>query len=712
MTRRYRAFISYSWADKAWAAWLHRSLETYRTPKGLIGTETTLGSVPSRLHPIFRDRDEQAAGHGISAAIEAAMADSDFMIVICSPRAVRSQWVNTEIAWFKRHRTKERILALVIDGEPGVSLRQGTRPLESPHECFPPTLLYQVDERLQPTERVEDLPLAADARRSGDGKRLARLKLAAALLGLGLGTLVKRDERRRASRVRWGLTVMGSITAVMTTLAIVALQQRDLAREMQTTAEVQRNQAEGLVEFMIDDLRHKLEDDVQLEVMADIAIRAQDYYAIQTDVRMDDDALARRARVLDLLGDLKQDFGDSSAAAELLRESAAASAELLRRDPENPQRIIERAHSIQGLGSLSYQRGEIDEAETLMREAVLLTERLRILEPDNQEWLGEHGSALVNLGAMRLNANAIDEAVDSFREAVRIKRTALDHAHSLASARYDLSLTLAWLARALLLQGDVDGAHRAWQDEEFVIAQILDADAVNYPALRRRALNRLNRAEAFGHQQNHEVALELAQLALEDAEDFMGANSSDARGMETAARAQLVLGNSLLMLKQLASASAASMQAAELVDRLVDIDGERYQWSGQLKGSERVLATLLAAGSATNMDDCQLALASIGPESERLRTLSDSHPADKKLATVVAQVYLIRGDAAALAGDSGKAQEFWSLAADRLRMGGENSPPTDPARHRIARELERRSLKRGADLNETRCGRSPARSVT
>ncbi|MEZ5895562.1 MAG: toll/interleukin-1 receptor domain-containing protein [Parvularculaceae bacterium] len=122
MDRHYKAFISYSWSDKGWGGWLHRILEMYRTPPALVGKPSTLGPVPSRLHPIFKDREEEAAGHGIGAAIEAAMGGSEFLIVICSPRSAKSQWVNREIAWFKKHKSKERILALVVDSyTPGVT---------------------------------------------------------------------------------------------------------------------------------------------------------------------------------------------------------------------------------------------------------------------------------------------------------------------------------------------------------------------------------------------------------------------------------------------------------------------------------------------------------------------------------------------------------------------------------------------------------------
>lgn len=500
---------------------------------------------------------------------------------------------------------------------------------------------------------------------------------------------------------------MGTIAASMSALAIVALQQRDLARQMQAAAEVQRNQAEGLIEFMIGDLRHKLEDAVQLKVMDDIASRAQAYYVVQSDLRMDDDALGRRARVLDLLGDIKQDFGDAGAALELLRESVAASAELLRRDPDNPQRIIEQAHSLQGLGELSFRRGDIADAEALMREAVALTVRLRALQPDEPEWLGEQGSALVNLGAMRMNSKALDEAIDSFREAVGIKRAVLDDAHDRGAAQYDLSLTLAWLAGALFLQGDLDGALQVWGDEAAVIADLLVDDAVNYPVIRRRALNRTNRSEALLLAGDAQTSLGLAQSAVEDADLFREADPSHARAMETAAQAQLALANAWLALERLDSARIAAAGAGDLIDQLLQIDADRYAWSGTLKGAERVLATRLAARASTDPATCRAALAMIASEAERLEALSVDHPGDAELAAIAARALLLQGDGAALARRQDEAQALWSRADDRARAAASASSASNPTSQQLTRDLELRRDDPLAFMKGTVCGPLP-----
>ncbi len=99
---RYKAFISYSHEDEEWAKWLHKTLESYRLPRRLIGQTTEQGTVPSRLSPIFRDRDELASATDLGKAIRAALAASERQIVICSPAAARSKWVNEEILAFRQ----------------------------------------------------------------------------------------------------------------------------------------------------------------------------------------------------------------------------------------------------------------------------------------------------------------------------------------------------------------------------------------------------------------------------------------------------------------------------------------------------------------------------------------------------------------------------------------------------------------------------------
>ena len=77
--------------------WLHKAIETYRVPSRLVGTTTAAGVIPRRLAPIFRDRDELPSATDLGGKVDEALAASANLIVICSPAAATSRWVDAEV---------------------------------------------------------------------------------------------------------------------------------------------------------------------------------------------------------------------------------------------------------------------------------------------------------------------------------------------------------------------------------------------------------------------------------------------------------------------------------------------------------------------------------------------------------------------------------------------------------------------------------------
>ena len=197
---KYWAFISYSHHDRAWAAWLHRALEAYRVPRRLVGRDSAAGPLPRRLFPVFRDREELPSSSNLGVAIDQALQQSRHLIVIASPYAAVSQWVDQEIARFRALGRGNRIYCLIVDGEPRADLQ----PNKGFLECFPPAL--------RAIGGVE--PIAADVRPGKDGKAAAKLKLAAGLLGVGLDELRRRERRGRLLR-NLGWTAAGLLTVAV-----------------------------------------------------------------------------------------------------------------------------------------------------------------------------------------------------------------------------------------------------------------------------------------------------------------------------------------------------------------------------------------------------------------------------------------------------------------------------------------------------------------
>jgi len=240
---RYFAFLSYSHKDEELADWLHDELEGFRVPSELTGRLTDNGVIPKRLAPIFRDQHELAAADDLTQEIEQALGSSQFLIVLCSPEAARSRWTNAEIELFKRTRPDGCVLAAIAAGEPFASEMPG----REAEECFPPALRQKFDRRGRPTGKRAE-PLAADLRENGDGRRLGLLRLVAGMLGVGLDDLVQRETTRRHRRLAWLTAASLAGMAITSTLAFTAVRARDEARD-------QRSEAEGLVEFMLGDLK-------------------------------------------------------------------------------------------------------------------------------------------------------------------------------------------------------------------------------------------------------------------------------------------------------------------------------------------------------------------------------------------------------------------------------------------------------------------------
>jgi TIR domain len=196
----YAAFISYrhAAADRRWAEWLHSSLETYRVPAPLVKA-----GVRRRLGRVFRDEEELAASPDLSASIQTALRRASCLIVVCSPRTPASQWVEAEVRRFQEMGRGPKVLALLIEGEPGTT--------------FPLAL------------RSEE-PLAADVRPSpGQSaralKRTALLKLLAGMLDVPYDALRQREEERARRRLIAVTTTSVAAAFVFLGLSAFAFQQ-------------------------------------------------------------------------------------------------------------------------------------------------------------------------------------------------------------------------------------------------------------------------------------------------------------------------------------------------------------------------------------------------------------------------------------------------------------------------------------------------------
>ena len=192
--KRFRAFISYSQKDKRHAIRLHRALEAYRIPKGVEVLENSARG--QKLGRFFRDDEEMGAASDLGQTLVAALRASENLIVICSPSAARSQWVNEEILSFKKTGQSDRVFAVIVSGSPNTSA--AADPRQRARECFPVALRTNTSPRGEITDHPVE-PLGLDGRK--EPFRRLRARLAASLLRVNFDDLWRRDLRRARKRV-------------------------------------------------------------------------------------------------------------------------------------------------------------------------------------------------------------------------------------------------------------------------------------------------------------------------------------------------------------------------------------------------------------------------------------------------------------------------------------------------------------------------------
>ena len=462
---RFRAFLSYSHVDAAWASWLLKRLETYRVPSRLVGTAGAHGPVAANLGKLFRDRDELPSAGDLGATIRSALAHSEWLIMICSPAAAKSHWVDAEVEAFLASGRGDRVLCFVVGGTPGSA--------DPDQQCFPPALL-QPD-----ADGVVREPLAADARPSGDGRERAFLKLVAGVLGVGYDDLAQREAQRRHRR----LIAIASASLLGMTIALGLAFSAHLARNEAVVArnDAQRRQAqaEDILGFMLGDLREKLTTVGRLDLMGAVDDKAMTYFAALDPRDLSDRTLEEQARALTGMGQVRLDEGNHDAAMAAFREAHARSTALRERAPGNGQRLFDLAQAEYWIGFVALQQGRHDETGVWFRKYRDSAIRLTAMDPDNFDWQREVAYGHHNLAVLDESRGRYAEAERAMRAELVLYRGWIRQRPTDAVLRHEAANVASWLGSLALQQGDLADAEAYFVEQVDGIQQNVAEDPGN-----------------------------------------------------------------------------------------------------------------------------------------------------------------------------------------------------------------------------------------
>jgi len=140
------------------------------------------------------------------------------------------------------------------------------------------------------------------------------------------------------------------------------------AVEARNEAQTARGEAEGLVEYMIKDLKVKLEPVGRLDLLQGVGDKAVAYYDKQDIKSLNDDSLNRQAAARQVLAQVHLDAGRMEEAQAEIEAAADLTREVLARNPDDIDAIFAHAQSEYWVGAYYRQQGKLAEMENPWRE--------------------------------------------------------------------------------------------------------------------------------------------------------------------------------------------------------------------------------------------------------------------------------------------------------------------------------------------------------
>ncbi|MBI5771423.1 MAG: toll/interleukin-1 receptor domain-containing protein [Verrucomicrobia bacterium] len=460
---RYRAFISYSHTDTKWATWLLKKLEGYRVPARFHGRAAPIGRVGGRIAPIFRDRDELPTADDLGEAVQAALQQSATLIVICSPAAARSRWVNEEAMSFKRLDRADRVFAFIVEGEPNAS--------EPAQECFPPALRFALapDGRLSP--RPVEL-IAADAREHGDGREDAFIRLVAGLLGVGFDDLRRREHARRMRRMIW--VTAGSVAGMALTIGLAAMawvRSEDAKRRLEGQ--------EQLMTRLLDGLDARIKRAERLDELDGEIESAMAYFRSLNPRDLTDAMLAKQAKGLTQMGEVRAKQLRLKEADEALAAAIERLTELTQRHPKNGDMLFERAQAEFWIGNQHRRGGDIAKAGGWLTRYRDSAAALAVLAPANLKWRQEAVYAQSNLSVLEMDRGHLVAAQEGFMRALAARRALAVEPGEARLWEFGISNNVSFLGTVAERAGDLPTAQARYAEHTGLLEALVAREPTN-----------------------------------------------------------------------------------------------------------------------------------------------------------------------------------------------------------------------------------------
>ena len=539
---RYKAFLSYSHRDSVWATWLHRELEDFRAD----GHRSKDQRHP--LRPVFFDRHDFSAGQTINAQTVEQLDDSAALVVLCSPSAAQSHYVNEEVRLFKERHPDRPIVPAIVAGRADVAVQA----------FFPPALWHTVrPDGLVTDEQVE--LLAADLRKSADGRSLGVAKVIASLLDLRTDAVYQRAERLRARRRRIRNAVVGVLTVLLVTATGTGVYAWQL---LKTSASF----LDGTLELAADVVKRAVS---QADTLGVSRTSTQQWLEqgehlldmIASGGRDTNQLRHRKARIqiemarsFASLGNAQNQKARAEAAVTMLRPLVAT-------EPGNDDLSHDLSAALIEVGDAEKEEGQWEVAQTSYLSALHIRHRLYERAPNDPLRRRHLAVSQLKLGHVSALGRRPEQALEAYRTAkASLEWLAARRPADAALAR-ELHVVESMIGNVYLDIGKSDQALQSFRMSQARAMGLAAADPKSSLAKRDLAMLYSRTAEAHLRADEFDRALENHQTALRMRSELAASDERQAEWQRDVGVSLLGIGDGLLGLGRPEEAQASYRKA-------------------------------------------------------------------------------------------------------------------------------------------------------
>jgi tetratricopeptide (TPR) repeat protein len=574
----YDAFISYSHAqDKPIAAALQAAIQKLGRPW-----------YRRRVLRLFRDDTSLSATPHLWPTIEQALSQSRFFLLLASPEAAASKWVNKEVGYWIEHNSIDALLIGLTDGELIWDDAVGDF---SQRESFPLPQILAKKFTSEP-KWVDLRPFRASvdgAASKGDAKftELAA-DFAAAIRSMPKEDLLSQEvlQQRRALR----LAVAAA--ALLLVLAIVATATGIMAFREQQEAIAQRKRAEDTLAAatetanrLVFDLAQRFQDamGVPAALVKDILDRAR---ALQEQLiksgqvtpelkRSESAALNETVNTLLAIGDTK---GALAAAEEALKIDA----DLLAGNPAKTDYQRNLSVSYNGVGDVRKAQGDLTGALKSYRDSLAIRQPLARSDPGNASWQRDLSASYDRIGDVRVAQGDLDGALKSYRDSLAIRERLAQSNLANAGWQRDLSVSYNKVGDAQLAQGDFTSALKFYRDSLAITARLAQSDPGNAGSQRDLSVSYEKVGNVQKEQRGFTGALKSYQDSLAIVERLAQSDASNAGWQRDLVVSYRNVGDVQKEQRDFTGALISYRDSLDITKRLAQSDANNAGWQRDL----------------------------------------------------------------------------------------------------------------------------------